>query len=332
MKKLVFFVVITQFLFIARAQSVSLIPPEVFVADTAEIRYTFSCVYPLCSLQAPLKLSGADFTTAAWKNEAIIALEALKNFDVLSAILIKNDDTDNYTFIVEIVPWITGALDIPPFDVVSVFKKADSSLTYPALIIDIPPVSIKSILTKTQKTTIQAPAGPLVIPGTTWIVYLVVIIVIILFFLLVLALLRFKHIQKWVLTIQHRLFLSKNYRRTVKKLMALQKNIFRSGPKFFAVEVSGEIRQYLQNRFGVHFTAIETSKLYSTLDEITAGTASKTALTAMEDLQAVCFRLDYIKFSRIDESVFEDDFKTMIESVCSSIAYFENREDDENAI
>jgi len=316
------------------AQTVSLTPHEVFVGDVAEIRYDFSSSLVLCPQGIPLELAGSKFTSNAWSTDTKVL--SGDSFDILFARIVVNpkftvSNSDKYILIIQLIPWVTEKLDIPPIDIVKAFE-LENNVEQASLIIDIPPVFISSIVEKTQKKVLQPSAGPLVIPGTTWIVYSLLLLVVLLGIVVIFFIARFKQFRNYLLIILHKIFLSKNYRLTLKSLTLLEKKSTTMDSRLFATGLSDTIRTYLQCRFNYNFKAVETSKLYRIFNTITGETASKSALTAIEDLQSVFMGLDYIKFSGVKDDTNKEMYSDLIKRVYESIAYLEKPEDDENEL
>jgi len=319
------------------AQTVSITPHEVFVGDVAEIRYDFECPFILCSETAPIQLDGDHFFSNAWDPDSKLALLAQKNFDILFARLVVNSSSliNTYTLLVKITPWTTGNLDIPPFNIIKAFgleKKISTmhKVENPSFIVDIPAVKISSIIDKTQKKVLQPSAGPVVIPGTTWIVYGLLILVVLFFLVFIFFILRFKKIYDYLRILVHKISLAKNYRLTLKKLSMLEKKTAPIDAQLFASEVSTIVRSYLQYRFNYNFMAVETSKLCTVFNVITGETASNKAQSAIEEIQAVFIRLDFIKFSGSVATLEKNMSTDLLKRVYTAIAYFEKQEDDEN--
>lgn len=322
--------------FVDSTQPVLLIPAEVFVGDTAEIRYTFSATKSICQNKKTLFVNGEEFIHLAWGAESVEEKLVASLCEIQSVkIICVSDDFDNvekkstYELVMKIVPWKPGDIDMPSFDIMNVFFVTISQVeNVSSLMIDLPVVTISSIIEKTQKTSLQSPSGPIVIPGTTWIIYVLLVLGVALIFLIILAIARFKSVIKFINLFMYRIFLNKNYRTALRTLTKLEKNISQMGIKSFASGVSDEIRRYLQNRFGVHFSAVETSKLYTTLNTKMGGLLSENATVAMESLQSICLRLDYIKFSGTDEKEYRDDFSDIVKKIFEAFAYLEKQEDE----
>lgn len=317
--------------------SVLLVPTDVYVGDTAEIRFTFSSASLFGVFETSIKETGTEFIDRAWSNNT-----ELEDFDLLSAALLKVDSTksiqaeqygiEKYVIVLEIVPWVTGSLDVPTFNVLTAFGLEDAFASSSKTLVTIPPVTISSIVQKMQIKSLQPPTAPVIIPGTTWIVYLLILLSVILIFLTFLLIMRFKHVQKWWQQIGYRIFLSRNYYKTIKTLTLLEKKSSDIGIKAFASGVTNEIRRYMQTRFGVHFMAVETRKLCAIFTEVTGATVSEKATQSIEVLQSVCIRLDYIKFSNNEESSFTDSCHDIIQRVVKSLSYLEKSEDSEDEL
>ncbi|OJF77149.1 MAG: hypothetical protein BKP49_03165 [Treponema sp. CETP13] len=313
-----------------------LIPSEVFVGDTAEIRYTFVSNKNLCKSKQTVFVNGNDFVDLAWTAGSVEANLVTNLCDIQSAMLVcpsggfnDAEKKGTYEIVMKIIPWTPGPVDIPSFDIMNVFILPFSQVEdVSPLMIDLPAFTISSIIEKTQKKSLQSPVGPVVIPGTTWIIYALLVLGVVLLFLIILAIARFKSVSKFINLFMYRIFLNKNYRTALKTLTKLEKNISQIGIKNFASGVTDEIRRYLQNRFDVQFSSVETSKLYTTLNTKMAGLLSDNATNAIESLQTICLRLDYIKFSGLDEKEYTDDFSEIVKKIFEAFAYLEKQEDD----
>ena len=214
-------------------QTVTVLPKEVFLGDEMEIRYSFS---------TNVELIGNE--------DGVIKIEA----PVMDSATIKNIElvghNGNYILSVQCVPWIVGMLDIPPIDI----APFTSTISVP-FILDIPPVTIETIVEKTQKKDLRPVRPPIVIPGTTWILYGLIFLGILLVILLIVILIRIKNVKAGLSSFFERIFSSRNYRRTIKKIKKLSRTAKKISDSDFAKEASFIIRKYFSIRFVHNFEA-----------------------------------------------------------------------------
>ncbi|MDR1784989.1 MAG: hypothetical protein LBR23_00770 [Spirochaetaceae bacterium] len=122
-----------------------LIPETVYVGDTARFRYVFPA-----ARDAP----GAGEITLNPEDAAA------PDMDVRKAALTR--DGDAFILDVTFVPWRPGEFDIPPLDV---------PFTEDRFIIDPPPFFVASLAETLGEKEPRPPVPPLILPGTTWVLF-----------------------------------------------------------------------------------------------------------------------------------------------------------------
>jgi hypothetical protein len=120
-----------------------LIPHEVFVGDTAELSFTTGAFNAAIA-------SGEEVTVP--RDDVAVSSDATVN-----SISVRRDESSS-TVIVRFVPWTTGLLRLPPF-------------TLKKIRVQPPPVRISSLAEKTGTTTLERARSPLLVPGTTLVLY-----------------------------------------------------------------------------------------------------------------------------------------------------------------
>lgn len=120
-----------------------LIPREVYVGDTAEFSFSSGAFASVLE----------DGTLFALPPNEIPASDAV---DVKSILVSQHGQTASVT--IRFVPWASGVIRLPSF------KLKGVAVTPPV-------VRIGSLIEKTGKTAIEPPRSPLLVPGTTWILY-----------------------------------------------------------------------------------------------------------------------------------------------------------------
>jgi len=304
----------------------ALIPKEVYVGDEAEIRFEFSFTGNLfnektlssstahsisrpaslsvCSDEITARLSNGDYTVKK------LSLSGIGNFYVLSIFFI---------------PWKTGELDMEPFDLASVFE-----LTASPLFIDIPSVPIQSISEKTGEKKLRPVRGPLIIPGTTYIVFLFCAFILLFIAGFIFVLVRFSFIRTFAKSFFARIFSSRNYLKACRELLFLEKNAAKLDAPLFCSRLSNLIRIYLEKRFMQPFRAKTSGELVSAFSAVFAGTASDKSVEYMHELYEVCARCDYIRFCGVKKPDFSAEERlSHIEKTRRALVYFEQPEEPE---
>jgi hypothetical protein len=265
--------------------SQSTLPKKIYVGDTVELRYTFR--------------SAADFFADKDKSAVSrdIPVKALQfeietdDYTVEKASLERSGL--QYTFCLTFVPWRTGAVDFPPVDI----ARAVYGKTVPSFSIVLQSVTVSSILRSPDDTSLRLPAGPLLLPGTVYVLYaaavaLVIIIIIIIRMIVMWPAIRSARKEKRLLRSYAR-----NAKDLLKGLRRLEKSGMQTDGRSFCTELQQLIRRYLDFRYGYHFSSVLTPQFMAAFNAVTAGTLSEKKQHAAELLTSVMSRSDYIRYA-----------------------------------
>lgn len=126
-----------------RAEEGRLFPREVFVGDSAELTFR-------CPALAPVLEEGLSLTVGS------DAVPTSGDLDITSVSALKTGGVASVT--VAFVPWVTGTVSFPP-------------LAIQGVSVSPPSVRIASIADKTGTTSLKPERSPLLVPGTTWLLY-----------------------------------------------------------------------------------------------------------------------------------------------------------------
>ena len=254
---------------------VTVLPRDVFVGDAMEIRCTFSCDVALI----PDGLLTVEITPVE-----------IQNLTVDSITLQKAGSS--YMISMLCVPWCVGFIDIPPFVISEHCDKNSASVS-----IDIPEINVKSIVNYTGVTELRSAKAPLLIPGTTWIIYLLSIMGIILLVVLVVILVRFRTFRKKARTIISSFVTIKNYHSLKHHMKKLTKSKKPITDKQFADIVSHMIREYISCRFSYNFRSETPAGVVQAFERISNGLFSVEAGEAIQMMSEVLLRCDYVRFA-----------------------------------
>ncbi len=260
------------------------VPKTVFVGDTAEVRVVLH--------------SRIDFLAdGPERGEWILPADSLPfpaendDFSLKDARLLC--DGAAHSIVLTIVPWRTGALEIPSLDVAAALG-ADAA---PFEVV-FQPVEVSSILPPDGTAGLRPPAAPLLVPGTVYAVYGLAVL------LIAAAALLFKLAGSraaLVSAVRRRRFLRKcarNARAARKALRTLKKGASRIDDAEFCGTLVRILRNYSSVRFGRDFSAVTAPELPGVFDEAFGGLLDGAALERTEALQRMFLRADYVRFAR----------------------------------
>lgn len=299
------------------------LPKKIFIGDTVELRYTF---------RSPVDFFSDKDDSSAVRNIDVKSLQfepETDDYTLTKASLERNGLS--YTFSITFMPWRTGDIDFPPFDLARAVY-GDSSSEFA---VDLQPVVVSSILQKSDDTTLRLPAGPLLLPGTMYTLYASAIIIIIILLLLI------RLIVKWpvIYNSRRKKKLMRSYARNAKNLFRQLRRLEKSGERItdaeFCTELQQLVRRYLAVRFGYDFTTVMTSQFAAVFDRITAGTMSGKKQDAAESLASIMHRTDYIRYAHdsLDSKrqpaeqyaaqLGEQERKSLVAVLCDAVNTFE---------
>ena len=261
-------------------------PKTIYVGDRAELRYTFR--------------SAVDFF--ADMNDSVLSREiALKSlpfetdtddYTILAASLERNGLL--YTFRLFFIPWNTGSIDFPMFDIsAAVYGGAAAPF-----IIDVQSVEVSSILQDQDEAQLRASMGPLLLPGTMYALYFAALLSVILLIVIFRLVVKRESVRDAYKTWK----LLRLYAKNAKELYRSLKRLERAGKKIddaeFCTELQQLIRRYLDFRFGYRFSAVSSPAIMDTFEKIMAGEMSEKTQSGAMSLAAVLRRTDYVRYAR----------------------------------
>ena len=279
MKKLFFcisFLVLTVSSFFSQTlmnENITVLPKDVYIGDVIEVRYSFTTNINLTD----------DLTVD-------IELPKSSDYEILSTKLIGSNGS--YILQIACIPWKVGSLDLPKIDLSEYSKTLSTSFA-----IDIPAITVQSIVEKTQKKEIRPIASPLLIPGTTWLVYLIIFLLAVFLTALIYLLIHTKKVISFWNTLVQKRISRKNLKKTTKQIKKLNKKSAKFSDSEFAKELSLISRQFLTTRFKHNFNSVVSSKIYFEINTIFQDTLPDFIEEKVNDISSILERCDYIRFS-----------------------------------
>ena len=277
------------------------IPKNVFVGDRAQLRYTFNNPVDLFEAADKSQIHG-DVLTLDPEYPAFLSAD--ESFTVQEVLLVRNGLM--YTLEIYFVPWRPGKIDIAPFDLSACCRKknlfeqedlsAYSAESLAGFVIDLQPFFISSIAQRTDSFSIRPPASPLLLPGTSYILWTVIIVLILLLVLLALVLVKFKAIMSWILLLKQKLIYLYNVRSGKKALQKLLKE--KISDTDFARSWQKIVRDYLSFRFDRSFASVTSGRIAKVISDATGNMLSGPQEDAVFALSSLFVRTDYIMFAQ----------------------------------
>ena len=261
-------------------------PKTIYVGDRAELSYTFR--------------SAVDFF--ADMNDSILSrkipLKSLPfetdtdDYTILDASLERNGLL--YTFRLFFIPWNTGSIDFPMFDIsAAVYGGAAAPF-----IVDVQSIEVSSILQGQDEAQLRESMGPLLLPGTMYALYFAALLSVILLIVIFRLVVKRESVRDAYKTWK----LLRLYAKNAKELYRSLKRLERAGKKIddaeFCTELQQLIRRYLDFRFGYRFSAVSSPAIMDTFEKIMAGAMSEKTQSGAMSLAAVLRRTDYVRYAR----------------------------------
>lgn len=289
-----------------------LVPRQVYIGDSAELRCTFETESVLFRNLVAQK-GNIELSKEYFMGE----LDASK-WDVKN-VVISSSGYNKYTLSVSFVPWRTGNIDLPAFDMGAALN-SDAEI----YVMGFQRFEVVSI-TKTQSlSSLRDIQSPLLLPGTTYKVYGLIILLL----LLIIAVIRITiKRKKFVFFIKNEILLwkyRKNKKATFKQLLKLEQDKV-SADNQIASEMQKIIRAYLEFRMDYPFTKLVTSEMMEGFYKATCNLLSDKKTFAAEEIIRVFVRTDFIRYSK-DAAFNANERQQLISTLMNSIETLEAAE------
>jgi hypothetical protein len=257
-----------------------LIPRDVYVGDTAVLRYTFrdeNNALPSLPQRTPFLPDAIPFN----KNELTVTEAFLSR------------DGSVYTLELTFTPWKTGTLVIPSFEFESTVE------------IIIPPFVIASLSESLGETKLRPLVPPKIIPGTT-LTLIAVFVSVPAAVVLVIMIMRNKKIAAFMASLR----VSRGARIAFKKIKKLRKRLASMSHADLAREIETLLRDYLTEHFSLPFFSYTAREVERALEVLPDGNAFA------NDTGSLFMRCDYIRFARETGVVFSfEEHKVMLDDI-----------------
>ena len=309
-----------------------LLPKKVYIGDSAELRCTFN------SNSLYLK----DFVGSESVSLSLNAFtQELNSQDYnIQKITLSSAGVDYYQLSITFVPWKTGTIILPPYNVSANFDTSNPLTSFSLadqIEINFEPVNIVSIVEQNQVQGLSPSAPPMLLPGTSYKLYSALIIFVLFILLLIRSITKREQIAFFI---RHKKLLwkyKKNRRLTIRALESLLKPVSKKNPakndKEFAEAIQKILRNYLEVRFEYPFSKTVTSGFMGAFHKIFGGTEDFSSLMS-EEKENACIKMtgiftrsDYIRYSA-GAALSQAERKNIIEESEEAVAQLEGDSPD----
>lgn len=309
-----------------------LLPKKVYIGDSAELRCTFN------SNSLYLK----DFVGSESVSLSLNAFtQELNSQDYnIQKITLSSAGVDYYQLSITFVPWKTGTIILPPYNVSANFDTSNPLTSFSLadqIEINFEPVNIVSIVEQNQVQGLSPSAPPMLLPGTSYKLYSALIIFVLFILLLIRSITKREQIAFFI---RHKKLLwkyKKNRRLTIRALESLLKPVSKKNPakndKEFAEALQKILRNYLEVRFEYPFSKTVTSGFMGAFHKIFGGTEDFSSLMS-EEKENACIKMtgiftrsDYIRYSA-GAALDEAERRDLIEESEEAVAQLEDDSPD----
>lgn len=301
-----------------------LLPKKVYIGDSAELRCTFN------SNSLSLKNFAGEGSVQLSKNVFQGELD-FQNYSI-QKIQISPAGVDYYQLSITFVPWKTGNLQFPAYDIAANFAKDDAiGQSDDNLIVNFDSVNVVSLVEQTSAVGLRGFSAPLLLPGTTYKLYGCCLGIILFLIILIRTVIKRRELIFYLKNKKLMRFYKKNRRATerrLRKLMVLKKGKQPVTDKEFCENFQGIMRNYLEIRFNQPFTRCATSQMMQKIYSAFGGTEdfssliSETKENAATELISSFIRTDYVRYSS-NGAFAEDERSDMVSTAMRTIAIFE---------
>ena len=286
-----------------------LVPRQVYIGDSAELKCSFETDSVLfrniVAQKGQIELS----------NEFFINQIDEEKYDIKS-VSISSSGYNTYVLTVSFVPWRTGNLSFPAFDM-GASLNSDAEV-YVMGFQDFEVISITKTESLSKLRDIQS---PLLLPGTTYKIYGLIILLLILFALMVRIIMKRKALafffKNEVLLWKYK----KNKKATIKQLLKLEQ-VKTMTDSQIAREIQKITRSYLEFRFDYPFTKLVSSEIMEGFNKATCNLMSDKKIFAAEEIVRIFVRTDYVRYGE-NVSFKREEKHQLISALINSIEVLE---------
>ncbi len=258
----------------------SVFPKAIYIGDKAELR---------CSFKSEAQLSASAASVQSFTQELDFSV-----YDIKDVSLQKSQpgqpDEGAYNLVISFVPWQTGKIQLPDFEVEGV-----GTIHFEA-------VEVLSLVEQQNVTGLRSYSSPLLLPGTTYKIYGSLAAFVILFILLIRLIVKWRSVVFWFNNTKLKRRYARSKKNTIKALKKLEQE---ASDSEISTKLQKIMREYLELRLNYPFTKKLTSEMSLAFDQATCGLADENRSAGFENIISIFVRTDYIRFSDSADAKFE---------------------------
>lgn len=288
----------------------SVFPKTIYIGDIAELRCTFT---------GDANLTTGPLTTEAFTEAPDFSVYEIKEISVQHVQQTQQGQNTTYDLVISFVPWHTGKIQIPDYEILGV-----GTIHFEA-------VEVLSLVEQQKVTELRNYSSPLLLPGTTYKIYISICVFVVLLILLVRLIVKWHSVVFWFnnARLKRRYFRNKrNTIRALKKLGVLGAEEGHSKDSEICTKLQKLIRGYLELRLNYPFTKKLTSEMSMTFEEACCGLADEQRYDAFEKIISAFVRTDFIRFSDSSAARFKQgELENLINELIAAIEIIEGGKD-----
>lgn len=259
----------------------SVFPKAIYIGDKAELR---------CSFKSQTQILEAAASAQNFTQDLDYSLYDIKDIGLQKG-QSGQPDQDYYNLVITFVPWKTGKIQLPDFEIEGL-----GTIHFEA-------VEVLSLVEQENITDLRSYSSPLLLPGTTYKIYGSLAAFVILFILLIRLIIKWRSVVFWFNNTK----LKRRYARSKKNtIKALKKLVQETSDSQISTQLQKIMREYLELRLNYPFTKKLTSEMSIAFDQASCGLADENRYAVFENIISIFVRTDYIRFSDSSDAKFEE--------------------------
>lgn len=288
----------------------SVFPKAIYIGDVAELR---------CSFTSDSVVVKGPASTQAFTQPLDLSVYDIKEISV-QPVAAQQGEAGNYNLVIKFVPWRTGKLALPDYELQGVGT------------IHFEPIEILSLVEQQNISSLRSYSSPLLLPGTAYKIYAGIAVFIVLLVLLIRLIIKWRSVVFWFKNSKLKRRYARSKKNTIRALKALEeKSSGGSSDSETCTMLQKIMREYLELRLDYPFTKTLTSEMSAAFNTATCGLADEKRYSAFENIISVFVRTDFIRFSDSADATFKSgELSEHINTLISAIDAIES-EGGENA-
>ena len=288
----------------------SVFPKAIYIGDVAELR---------CSFTSDSVVVKGPASTQAFTQPLDLSVYDIKEISV-QPVAAQQGEAGNYNLVIKFVPWRTGKLALPDYELQGVGT------------IHFEPIEILSLVDQQNISSLRSYSSPLLLPGTAYKIYAGIAVFIVLLVLLIRLIIKWRSVVFWFKNSKLKRRYARSKKNTIRALKALEEKASGGFSDSETCTMLQKImREYLELRLDYPFTKTLTSEMSAAFNTATCGLADEKRYSAFENIISVFVRTDFIRFSDSADATFKSgELSEHINTLISAIDAIES-EGGENA-